>query len=130
MSEENVERFHLLTRMWNEHHRIGAEHLAEDVEWLNPDDAVEPGRHLGPDAFNEAIRSIFEGWDDSRFEPERVMGRGDDVIALGVLRTHGRAGLELTRPHGQVWTFQGGRVTRFRWYQSHADALADVGLSE
>lgn len=125
-----MERFHRLTTLWNEQHRIDVEHLTGDVEWVNPDDAVEPGRRHGPAAFNEAIRSIFEGWDDSRFEPERVIDAGDDVVALGHLRTQARAGLELTRPHGQIWTFRGGKVARMRWYQSHADALEAVGLSE
>ena len=130
MSEENLERFHRLNGILYEQRRIGPEHLTEDVEWVNPDDAVEPGSRHGPAGFNDAIRSIFEGWDDSRFEPERVIDRGDDVIALGQLRTQARAGLELSRAHGQIWTFRGGRVARMRWFQSHADALEAAGLSE
>ena len=123
MSEENLERFHRLSRNIYEEHRVDPKHLTDDVEWVDPHDAVERGSHHGPAGFNEAIRSIFEGWDDSRFEPERVFGQGDDVIALGQLRTRARAGLELTRPHGQIWTFRDGRLARLRWFQSHAEAL-------
>lgn len=129
MSEENVELFHRLSRALYEQRRIGREHLTEDVEWVNPDDAVEPGSRHGPEGFDEAIRSIFAGWDASRFDPERVIGRGDDVIAVGWLRTRGRAGLEFTHSHGQIWTFRDGRLARLRWFQSHADTLEAGGLS-
>lgn len=125
-----MERFHRLSRIWSEQRRIDPEHLTDDVEWVNPDDAVEPGSRHGPAGFNEAIGRIFEGWDDSRFEPERVIDGGDDVIALGRLRTQGRSGLELTRSHAQVWTFRDGRLARLRWFQSHADALEAAGLGE
>jgi ketosteroid isomerase-like protein len=127
MSEENVERFHRLSRSIYEEHRIAPEHLTEDVEWVNPDDAVEPGSRHGPDGFNDAIRSIFEGWDVSRFEPDKVFGKGDDLIALGRLRTQGRSGVELSRPHAQIWTFRDGRLSRMRWFQTHEEALAAAG---
>jgi ketosteroid isomerase-like protein len=127
MSDENVERFRRLTRLWQEERRIAPEHLTDDVEWVNPDDAVERGSHHGPAGFNEAISAIFEGWDESRFEVERVIDRGDDVVPLGELRTRSRSGMELTRPHGQIWTFRDGRVARMRWFQSHAEALEAAG---
>ena len=130
MSRENVDRFHQLNRVLREQRRIGPEHLTDDVEWVNPDDAVEPGSRHGPAEFNEAIGRIFEGWDESRFEPERVIDHGDDVIALGQLRTRARAGLELTRSHAQIWTFRAGRVARLRWFQSHAEALETARLSD
>ena len=129
MSGDNVERFHRLTRAWQEQRRIDPEDLTDDVEWVNADDAIETGSRCGPDGFNEAIQSIFEGWDESRFEAERVVSRGDEVIALGRLRTRGRSGLELTREHGQIWTFRDGRLARLRWFQSHAETLAACGGS-
>ncbi len=125
-----MERFHQLSRLWQEERRIGAEHLTDDVEWVNPHDAVERGSRCGPDGFNDAIGRIFEGWDESRFEPERVIEQGDDVIALGELRTQGRSGLEFSRPHGQIWTFRDGRLARLVWFQSHAETLEAAGLGE
>jgi ketosteroid isomerase-like protein len=130
MSDENVELFRRFTRQWQEERRIAAEHLTDDVEWVNPQDAVEGGSRHGPAGFNEAIGAIFEGWDESRFEVERVVGKGDDVIALGQLRTRSGTDLELTRPHGQIWTFRDGRVARMRWFQSHAETLEAGGLGD
>ena len=105
--------------------------LAEDAEWVNPHDAVEPGTRTGPEGFNGAIDSVFATWDDVRFDVERVIGNGDDVVALGLLRGHVHAaGMEVDSPHGQVWTFRDGRVVRMRWFNSHRETLDAVGLPE
>ncbi len=119
MAEENVQRFHQLRRRLSEHHEVGRHLLAEDAEWVNPDDAVEPGTRRGADSFLQAVASVFEGWGESIFEIERVIDLGEDVIALGTLRTRGRAmGIEATLPHGEIWTFNAGRVARMRWFNS------------
>lgn len=128
---DNVERFHRLTRHWQEHRALPPEALTDDVEWVNPAVAVEPGTRRGVESFNQAIASVYEGWEDSRFEPERVLAHGDDVVALGELRVHGRSmRLEVRREHAQVWTFRDDRVARMCWFDSHADALEAAGLSE
>lgn len=103
--------------------------LTDDVEWVNPPDAVEPGSRRGVSGFNEAIASIYEGWKESRFVPERVFENGDDVVALGELRVEGRSvGLEARRAHGQIWTFRDGRAARMRWFSSHRETLDAAGL--
>ena len=35
--------------------RIRPELLAEDVEWVNPHDAIEPGTRRGADCFNRRL---------------------------------------------------------------------------
>jgi ketosteroid isomerase-like protein len=103
--------------------------LTEDAEWVNPDDAVEPGTRRGADSFLQAIASVFEGWEESVFEIEQVIDRGEDVIALGRLRTRGRAtGIEGTSPHGEIWTFDAGKVARMRWFNTHAETLEAAGV--
>jgi ketosteroid isomerase-like protein len=127
----NLERFHELRRRLNERHEVSRALLTEDAEWVNPDDAVEPGTRRGADSFLEAVKSVFEGWGESIFEIERAIERGDDVIALGQLRTRGRAtGLEASSPHGEIWTFEADRVARMRWFNTHAETLAAAGLSQ
>lgn len=129
VTADPVARFHELQREWQERRRIAPEHLTDDVEWVNPDDAVEGGTRCGPDAFNQAITSVYEGWVDSRFVAERVLASGDDVVALGELRAHGRVvGHEIRREHGQIWTFRDGRLARMRWFGSHAETLVAAGL--
>ena len=110
--------------------RLAPELLAEDAEWVNPADAVEPGTRSGADEFNKAIASVFATWDDVHFDTERVIDSGDDVVALGVLRGQLHAsGMEVEGSHGQVWTFRDGRVARMRWFNTHREALEAAGLS-
>jgi ketosteroid isomerase-like protein len=127
MSDENVELFRRLRSRLSEHHALDRELLADDAEWVNPHDAVEPGTRRGADGFLQAIASVFEGWEESVFDIDRVIATGDDVVALGTLRTRGRTGLEASGAHGEIWTFRNGRVTRMQWFQTHAETLATAG---
>lgn len=111
--------------------RIDAELLAEDVEWINPPDAVEPGTHCGPAAFNGAIASVFATWDDVQFDIDRVTDGRDAVVALGTLRGHLHdSGMEVTAPHGQLWTFRDGRAVRMIWFNDLEAALQAAGLED
>jgi len=131
MSQENVARFHRIYEEWYARRKLGLDVLAEDVEWVNPHDAVEPGIRVGADSFNEAIKSVFDAWEEVRFETERVIDGGDEVVALGEVRGRGRAaGIEVARPHGQIWTFRDGGVVRMRWFHSHSETLEAAGLRE
>jgi ketosteroid isomerase-like protein len=125
MPEGNVERF---CRLRPQMRALGRELLADDAEWVNPDDAVESGTRRGADAFLQAVASVFEGWEESDFDIERVIESGDDVIALGDVRTRARNGLEVTAPHGEIWTFREGKVTRMEWFRTHAETLAAAEL--
>jgi len=131
MSQDNVNSLRWILQQLFGVRRVRLELLAEDAEWVNPHDAVEHGTRRGADAFNAAIASVFAAWDDVRFDTERVIDNGDDVVALGLL--HGRVhavGMEIDSPHGQIWTFRGGRVVRMRWFNSHRETLEAVGLRE
>jgi ketosteroid isomerase-like protein len=131
MSQENVEALMLLLEQLFDARRVDPEHLAEDVEWVNPPEAVEPGTRRGADSFNRAIANVFAAWDDVRFEIERVVDNGDDVVVVG--RLHGHIhdpGMEVDSPHGQIWSFRDGRVTRMRWVNTHREALEAAGVRE
>ena len=111
--------------------RIDPELLADDAEWVNPHDAVEPGTRRGADEFNKAIASVFSTWDDVRFDTDRVIDNGDQVIALGSL--HGRlhaSGMAVSAAHGQIWTFRDGRILRMQWFNTHREALEAAGVAE
>jgi ketosteroid isomerase-like protein len=132
MPQENVYKLDRIFEHLFEGRRLGPELLAEDAEWVNPRDAVEGGTRSGADAFNDAIESVFAAWDDVWFDTDRVVENGDDqVVALGVLRGHIRGpGMEVESPHGQVWSFRDGRVTRMQWFNTHAETLQAAGLRE
>jgi ketosteroid isomerase-like protein len=131
VSQDNVNSLRWILQQLFGGRRIRPGLLAEDAEWVNPHDAIEPGTRRGADCFNEAIETVFETWDDVRFDTERVIDSGEDVVALGQL--HGRvdaAGMEIDSPHGQIWTFRGGRVVRMQWFNTHRETLQAAGLGE
>jgi len=131
MSQENVNTLRWILQQLFGGRRIHPDLLAEDAEWVNPHDAIEPGTRRGADCFNGAISTVFNTWDDVRFDTERVIDNGDEIVALG--RIYGRvdaAGMEIASPHGQIWTFRDGRAVRMRWFNSHREALEAVGLSD
>jgi ketosteroid isomerase-like protein len=124
MSQENVDRLMLLLDQLFEARRVDPDLLDEAVEWVNPPEAVEPGTRQGREGFNKAIANVFGAWDNVRFDTERVIDNGDDVVVLGRLHGHIHGpGMEVDSPHGQIWSFRDGRVTRMRWVNAHAEAL-------
>jgi ketosteroid isomerase-like protein len=131
VTEGNVGRLQLILQQLFEGRRVDPELLAPDVEWVNPPEAVEPGTRRGADSFNRAVANVFAAWDDVRFDTERVIDNGDDVVVLGVLhgRIHG-PGMEVDSPHGQIWTFRDGRVVRMHWLNTHRETLQAAGLPE
>jgi ketosteroid isomerase-like protein len=131
VSEQNVDRLDQIFGQLFGARRVDPELLAEDVEWVNPPEAVEPGTRQGADSFNRAIANVFAAWDDVRFDTERLIDNGDVLVALG--RMHGRVrgpGMEVTSPHGQIWTFRDGRVTRMQWFNTYRETLEVAGLRE
>lgn len=130
-THENVNSLRWVLQQLFGERRIRPEFLTEDAEWVNPHDAIEPGTRRGADNFNAAIAAVFAAWDDVRFDIERVVDNGEDVVALGALcgRVHS-SGMELGSSHGQIWTFREGTVVRMRWFNSHRETLEAAGLAE
>jgi hypothetical protein len=74
---------------------------------------------------------VRETYPDFLFHTERYIDcDGDDVVVLGRYTASGGAsGISLEGEHGYVWTIRGGVAVRFRWFQSHAEALEAAGLT-
>jgi ketosteroid isomerase-like protein len=124
MSQENVE---LVRRI---HERLDDQNwtsdlIADDIEYVNPPYAVEPGVRYG----RESFKIVRETYEDFRFEVDRFVDGGDVVVALGRYSASGRAsGVSVTGDHGYVWTVRDGRAVRFEWFQSHREALEAAGI--
>jgi hypothetical protein len=50
MSQENVEIVRAIYDEWADGH-LGRRYMAEDIEYVNPPNAVEPGTRVGADSF-------------------------------------------------------------------------------
>ncbi|HVS28432.1 MAG TPA: nuclear transport factor 2 family protein [Solirubrobacteraceae bacterium] len=124
MSHENVELVRGIYEAW----RNGTSargFMDPQIEYVNPHDAVEPGIRHGPESFAK----VRDAYDDVRVEPTEFIDAGEDVVVLATIHAEGRAsGLAVDWQHGYVWTVEGGKAVRFRWFNAPGEALEAAGL--
>ena len=132
MSQENVEIVRRIFAAWGkEGSPLGSGLLSEEIEWVNPSEAIEPGTRKGTPAFVEAAESISAAFAGLRVDFERYVDAGDKVVVIGVLRGHGHgSGVEIERRQGYLWTIRHGKAIRFQWFNDPSDALEAAGLRE
>ena len=101
---------------WARGDRLDPELLADDVEWINPGDAVEPGTRRERSGFETAQSRFGEGFRVERFEVERIESAGDSVGMSVATHTvaHG-SGMPLRNDLGFRFDFRDGRLSRFEW---------------
>jgi ketosteroid isomerase-like protein len=102
--------------------------ITDDIEYVNPPYAVEPGVRYGRDSF----KGVRETYEDFSFRIDEVVDSGGgDVVVLGEYTASGRASRVPVRgEHGYVWTIRDGQAVRFQWFQSHAEALEAAGVGK
>ena len=127
MSEENVELIRRIYQAWNRE-ESAREFISPDVEYVNPSYAVEPGTRKGRRSF-AVVRDTYEDWE---LRVERFIDAGnEEVVVLATYTGTGRgSGVPVAGEHGYVWTVEDGLAVRFRWFQSHREALEATGLQE
>jgi ketosteroid isomerase-like protein len=100
--------------------------IADDLEYVNPPYAIESGTKTG----RKTLAKIRDVYPDFRFEPERFVESGDDVVVIGVARGTGASGVTTQWRQGYIWTVSGGKAIRFRWFNDPAEALAAAGIED
>jgi ketosteroid isomerase-like protein len=127
VTQENVELVRRIHEAWDNKESLDGM-VAEDVEYVNPDYAVEPGIRRGHDSF-ELVRNTI---DDIELEIERIVDTpGDEVVVLVRYSALGPgSGMELAGEQGYIWTIRDGLAVRFRWFASQREALNAVGIYE
>jgi len=126
MSQENVDLIRSVYEAWDKNESARA-FLAEDMEYVNPSYAVESGIRRGRKSMG-AVRDTYE---DFHVHVERFLDAGDDVVVLAHYTASGRgSGVPVGGEHGYVWTVRDRQAVRFRWFQSHAEALEAAGLAK
>ena len=126
MSQENVELVRRIYDAWDRE-QSARDFIAEDVEYVNPSYAVEPGIRHGRACF----RVVRETYEDFMIQIEEIVDAGgDDVLVLARYTASGRgSGVPLEGEHGYVWTVRDGQAVRFQWFQSHQEAYEAAGVS-
>jgi ketosteroid isomerase-like protein len=127
MSQQNVDVVRRIYEAWGQK-ESARDLIASDVEYLNPVYAVEPGTRRGRKSF-AVVRDTYE---DFQLQIERMIDAGEkDVVVLAHYTGTGRgSGVPVAGEHGYVWTIRDGLAVRFRWFQSHQEALEAAGVSE
>ena len=133
MSHENVKIVRAFYDAWARNEFPGPAHLLDaDIEYVNPERAIEPGTRRGLAAFSRAVEQVFvEGWEMWRYEPERFTPSGDRVAVVLRYRARGRGSqVEVAGRISALWTLRGGKVVRFEWFHGPAEALEAIGLRD
>jgi ketosteroid isomerase-like protein len=129
MSQANVELVRAVYDAWARDEFPGPSDLLDDeIEYVNPPGAIEPGTRHGIDAFARAVEKVFEGWEYWRMEPRRFESKGDQVAVEVSYRARGRgSGVEMEGVESALWTVRDGRVVRYAWFHEAHDAHAALG---
>jgi ketosteroid isomerase-like protein len=93
-------------------------------------DAYPEGAQVfrGREGLKRWVASTREIWDEWRFEPERFLDAGDQVVVLvRVVARGGSSGVSLDRETAHLWTLRDRRVTRCEVFLDRSEALEAVG---
>jgi ketosteroid isomerase-like protein len=130
MSRKNVEIVQRLYDAWARQEVPGPSGLLDpDIEYVNPDGAIEPGTRRGLPAFAAAIEKLLEGWETWEMEPEEFFDAGDRVAVVLRYRAKARrSGVEVDGRESALVTVRDGKISRYEWFHGPGDALKAVGL--
>ena len=136
MSQENVEIFKRSDAAFNAGD-IDAwleEFLDPEIEWHSalPGLLTQDGTvYRGHDGVREMFREIADVLDEMTAEYSEIRDAGDCVVAIGLLRTRGKAsGAETDVPFALVGDYRDGKTIRVRTYLDPNAALEAAGLRE
>jgi ketosteroid isomerase-like protein len=110
VSKDNVALVREIYRAFADH-RFPAELLAENFSWETHPAQPGAATYVGHEAVRDYFRAWVGGWHDVQSEVERLIDRGDQVVAL----VHGRYRLSLTAEaiedrYAHIWTLRAGRA--------------------
>ena len=132
MSQENVKVVEDLFEGWALGEFPGRIDLLDpDVEYVNPDGAIEPGVRQGIDGFIAAMDSVLQAWTVWRMHPERLVAVAEKVAVVIRYEAQARSsGLTMEGRESALVTLRRGKVARYEWFHGPDDALEALGLEE
>ena len=125
MSDHQVEIVRRLYANWAAGDVPGpVELFQDDVEYVNPAGAIEPGTRSGMAEFARAGAKLLESWEFWKAEPEEMRAEGERVAVVVRYRARGRgSGAEVEGRESALFTFRDGKVARYEWFHGEADAF-------
>jgi ketosteroid isomerase-like protein len=108
------------------------DYLDERYEFRLPGDYPEGSTvFVGREGFAQYVAMLRDAWSEWRFEPERFIDAGDQVVVFQRVVATGRtSGLPAEVSSALVATIVDGYITSAQVYRDRSDALKAVGLEE
>jgi ketosteroid isomerase-like protein len=134
VAEANVE---LLKRAVDAYNRRDIEALLNqldpEIEWHPALPGLlggAPTVYRGHEGITAMMHDLYEVLDEIHFEYDEIHDLGDRVVAVGQMRTRGKASGAVTEsPYANVAELRDDKGIRIRGYLDPREALADAGLS-
>ena len=135
MSQENVEIVRRAIDLVNRGELRQAIETTDEAFEMDWSDSIGPvsGVYRGREQVLGLLEAFSEAWDELRWEVQEVidLDRSQQVLVVNTVRMRGRVSHAIVEATGaQLWTISHGRPRRAKLYQSKADALEAVVLSE
>ncbi len=103
-------------------------HLAEDVEWITPQNPEGPVRR-GRESVASFFREFLDSFETIEANYEFTPVGNDRIVVAGMYRGRGKgSGVEVETPLGQIWTVKDGQGVRMEWFATGEKALEAAGL--
>jgi ketosteroid isomerase-like protein len=120
---DNVELVRRFYDALNANDLAGLDALCDEIEYVNPDVAAEPGTRRGPDAFRSAFEGLHASFEDFRCEIDAITSLGDLIVVVARSTGTGRiSDIPFEEVHGHLLTLRNGRIASFRWFQGVDEA--------
>jgi ketosteroid isomerase-like protein len=105
------------------------EYLDPDVEWHNPEYAVEPGIRRGADQFRAAMALLHDSFEYEEFDVEEITQINDSLFAAIRVRVSGKgSGAPIDERFFHVWRLRAGKAISMKWFADRDEALAAAAL--
>jgi uncharacterized protein len=125
VSERNLEIVREAAAAWDRGDLETIESLlSPEVELVPLRAQLEDKVYRGHAGLRQMWDELHADWEQLRLPVERLIDRGDLVVALGRLTARGRAsGVDRDVPLGQVWEVRDGAIVRMQAYSDPEDAV-------
>jgi ketosteroid isomerase-like protein len=99
-----------------------------DFEMDLTERVLNPATYHGAEGMLRFLGEIDELWASMDIDVERVIERGDEVLAVLLVTLTGRgSGVEMESRIAQRWTLRDGKLLRMKLYGDADAAVADFG---
>ena len=111
----------------------GVEELFDpEIEFINPEDAIERGTRRGAKGMRTVLANFFEGAGaEATIELDELEERSNRVSVRYRIHARGASGAEaVSPPLGMVYTIRDGRILRIEWHNDLDQARASFEQPE